>query len=745
MGIVSEELRSGNTESKRSEVSIGFSLQDFEDLQTDEEVEVNEFGNFLKSYVSITSVILNTDNYKSSIHHLPSGSNPNYEMYKGECCVTGYKDIESLNVFHKRNITESYTNFKYALVRDDREYNPTSTTSKYEYNISNNIDSDDNVVEELANKQNIDITDENDKFSSKCESSIHLGIGPNLKISKRHLNIALSETNSLNMNSFEGSLNDNKKYRYPFTRVPSTASKTSSATDTMARAYTINQPTNLTLKSNNCDSNELLEKKAPVIEGYGPFVPRKCKRPPHVILLVHGIGSNENTIAKNREEFVYQLESIKAHWFWEVDIDITVDTVDWKSPLVAFQDNMFDKITLQNKRDNRMFLNRAFGDLLYFMVPRYGDFIVAEVAKQLNSKIREYRFRTKEEPNVVLIGHSLGSIIAYELAARQQTRVTRSPIPELEFVVDHLFLWGSPLPALLVMIFPEYLKSGLAFPKGLGPAQQNQNNDTSILNKISNLKVYNIFHPYDPVAYRLEPLLYPGVSPLPEPVILPYWRNLAKRTYHQWDKDMENARKAFYDGISGITSSISNVVLGGILGWGNDSEELKSTLEVNVVSSEQKVKNLYDESVISRFKSQISAGKSLSSIRNCDSIKGVSLNTNRSPIEYTSIEETNENFSMLKQEKIPNCPVRFDYQLQEGITEHYISSLAFLQSHTNYWRSRDAGFFLLWKIMDGFNPLVSSDEYKAAIEQLKQDQAEIDDIPYSSQKSSQSSEDIISE
>ncbi|OII72512.1 uncharacterized protein cubi_00507 [Cryptosporidium ubiquitum] len=503
-----------------------------------------------------------------------------------------------------------------------------------------------------------------------------------------------------------------------------------------------------TFSSDNYLSEQLSplsEKKLPIIDGYGPFSPRKSKQPPHIMLIVHGIGSNESAINKNKDEFVHQLESVKAHWFWEVDIDITVDAVDWKSKLASVQDHMFDRITLPQHRENRMLLNKTIGDVMYFMVPRYGDYIIAEVAKQLNQKIKHYKSKISGKPKIVLIGHSLGSVIVYELVSRQQTRITKSEIPKLDFDVDHLFLWGSPLPAMLVMMFPEYLRSGLTLPKGLAPIQPNESfsGGNFILNKCPELKVYNVFHPYDPVAFRLEPLLYPNLVSLPDPVLLPYWRNLSKRTYHQWDKEMENARRALYDSISGITSSISNAVLGGILGWGGVNE-YKSTLEVNLVPRDQKIKQLRDESVISKFKTKFSAGSKIagfSGINFSSSSKG-QLKTH----SYSEGKESESvNFSLLKTNEVPGIPIRVDYQLQEGTTEHYISSLAFLQSHFNYWKSRDLGFFILWKIIEDFEPVISHDDYKAALEHLKQDQVGLDHLDSSSEISDDSSYDLESD
>lgn len=55
-------------------------------------------------------------------------------------------------------------------------------------------------------------------------------------------------------------------------------------------------------------------------------------------------------------------------------------------------------------------------------------------------------------------------------------------------------------------------------------------------------------------------------------------------------------------------------------------------------------------------------------------------------------------------------PVRLDFALQEELTERYISQLGTLQSHFNYWLSRDAVFFML-KELTRFHPRISYPDF----------------------------------
>ncbi|XP_046680815.1 protein retinal degeneration B isoform X3 [Homalodisca vitripennis] len=153
----------------------------------------------------------------------------------------------------------------------------------------------------------------------------------------------------------------------------------------------------------------------------------------------------------------------------------------------------------------------------------YSDFLKSEEGKGFNGQIN-------------LIGDSMGSILAYDALCRSNEPPSRqeidnildaeftdghltAPMPrrrssstsdqssqKLEFEVNELFMFGSPLSLVLA-----YRKIASVdektnpFPK---PAVQ---------------QVYNLFHPTDPVAARLEPLISARFSILP-PVNIPRYQ-----------------------------------------------------------------------------------------------------------------------------------------------------------------------------------------------------------------------------
>jgi hypothetical protein len=84
--------------------------------------------------------------------------------------------------------------------------------------------------------------------------------------------------------------------------------------------------------------------------------------------------------------------------------------------------------------------------------------------------------------------------------------------PQLSFAVDNAFLLGSPCAVFLMI-----------------------RNQRAPLSQDFSLKgcsrVFNIFHPYDPVAYRIEPLLDPRNADV-EPRIMTHWNGGFRVQYH---------------------------------------------------------------------------------------------------------------------------------------------------------------------------------------------------------------------
>ncbi|RKO95412.1 hypothetical protein CAUPRSCDRAFT_12892, partial [Caulochytrium protostelioides] len=215
------------------------------------------------------------------------------------------------------------------------------------------------------------------------------------------------------------------------------------------------------------------------------------------------------------------------------------------------------------------------------MTPKYRRQMCTEVAAELN---RLYALWMQKNPDfngkVSIYGHSLGSLLAFDILCNQphpqpkspnvvlhsasgvgpgvdlsdmfrqhaeaqaQGRSTahatadttataegsapsptapQAPYPRLEFDVEHLIFVGSPL-GLFLLLQGDQLTSDLILEMPLSHLKAPQKFSVPVAKRM-----YNLFHPHDPVAYRVEPLVNPRYSRVP-PVALTYTKGGLKGT-----------------------------------------------------------------------------------------------------------------------------------------------------------------------------------------------------------------------
>ncbi len=203
------------------------------------------------------------------------------------------------------------------------------------------------------------------------------------------------------------------------------------------------------------------------------------------------------------EEFSDTEEAISSEWIG----------IEWHSKLHDFDlvGERIQSITLPTCSFIRSICNDTLSDAYYYFGTFFGQKIVNVISKELNWEHAKFM---KKHPTfkgpICIFAHSLGSVISYDLLANQD-RSFASPFrnpkfpqeiphteiqyPRIKFKVDYLFCVGSPLPAVFV-------QRGQSFSSYPLPAHT---------------KYFNIFNLYDPVAYRIEPLIdsrYLEISPV---------------------------------------------------------------------------------------------------------------------------------------------------------------------------------------------------------------------------------------
>jgi len=218
-------------------------------------------------------------------------------------------------------------------------------------------------------------------------------------------------------------------------------------------------------------------------------------------------------------------------------------------------------VTLKTIPLMRSLANDVVFDVLMYLTPEFCMETLEFVTKHINDDLKkimdinpDFDPLSKEVDNgcwCSIIGHSLGSVIVWDiLSALKADMVQRENSKELSTEKENsdvssdsandIPLWGPILPSPLkqkLVFTPEYILF-LGSPIGLFLSLRGASNSFSKYSTLSSddndglissfaLPVsnglYNIFHPSDPVAYRIEPLLFPpGFEPdmIPPPCFL---------------------------------------------------------------------------------------------------------------------------------------------------------------------------------------------------------------------------------
>ncbi|CAO2164686.1 unnamed protein product [Urochloa humidicola] len=195
---------------------------------------------------------------------------------------------------------------------------------------------------------------------------------------------------------------------------------------------------------------------------------------------------------------------------------------------------------------------------------------------------------------------------------------------KLNFKVDTFFAVGSPLGVFLSL---RNVRIGIG--KG-----QDYWQDANVIEEMPCCRqMFNIFHPFDPVAYRVEPLVCEDYLKK-RPVIVPY---------HRGGKRIHVGVQEFKEDVAVRSQAIAN--------------QLKS-LKVKAVAAM------------------------------------LALSRNETEEDGESTNEKDRSYGSMMMKRLTGSPDgRIDHVLQEKTFQH--SYLSALGAHTNYWRDHDTALFIL--------------------------------------------------
>ncbi|XP_055842235.1 nascent polypeptide-associated complex subunit alpha, muscle-specific form isoform X2 [Episyrphus balteatus] len=424
----------------------------------------------------------------------------------------------------------------------------------------------------------------------------------------------------------------------------------------------------------------------------------------HLLFMVHGIGSACDLKMRSVEEVVDEFRSIalqlvQSHYKNSVESGyvgrVEVLPVSWHSELHSDElgiDEKLKSITLESIPKLRNFTNDTLLDILFYTSPMFCQRIINTVTASMNSIFVKYKQRNPEfHGGVSLAGHSLGSLIMFDLLCHQRPQKeseeknmenpdeitsgfpvessklneeagqnitykmgqagTGQPFisyPQLLFQPKKFFALGSPIGMFVTIRGID--KLGLDFRLPTCPG------------------FYNIFHPYDPVAYRLEALVNPDMNGIP-PVLIPHHKG-RKRMHLELKETMSRVgadlKQRFFETFKTTLDSV-NLFAPKIK---TDPKELEK--EVDKAHQEQQTQQ---QSIASTSRSRANSNS-----------------TNQSDTDVIEID-----FPLGKL----NDSKRVDYVLQEAPLEFFNEYLFALSSHVCYWESEDTILFVMKQIYNG--------------------------------------------
>ncbi|TDZ38139.1 putative phospholipase [Colletotrichum trifolii] len=433
-----------------------------------------------------------------------------------------------------------------------------------------------------------------------------------------------------------------------------------------------------------------------------------------------------------------------------------------------------EDITIEGVAFARSLISDLALDVLLYQ-SAYREQIAEIVLKESNRIFKLFAARHPGfKGKVHVIGHSLGSAIMFDILCRQKetSRAPDAPKSALrswpaqenpgairdreanelkfDFDVEDFYCLGSPIGLFQMLkgrtISARHLPRPLPSESPLGPdvtdnpllaaasgsSTQRVSSITGLPYSVSSPKVsqlFNVFHPSDPISYRLEPLISPAMSSL-KPQVLPYTKKGIFSNVTQ--QGLSGIGMKVGQSVSGLWSSLSAGIASNILnrslGLSNEdvakmnsqsaqpsiSATETSMTDANIITDVTKLGEKINER-----KKQLADSKS---IPGRTSISGNEMTLIDDELEtlYSKFQEkrvdlvkTDDDGSAaawieaeqkalkLRREEMKvramNRNGRVDYSIQESVLD--FNPMNTIASHMSYWSDEDVSHFILSQLL----------------------------------------------
>ncbi|KAI7750804.1 hypothetical protein M8C21_019710 [Ambrosia artemisiifolia] len=197
-------------------------------------------------------------------------------------------------------------------------------------------------------------------------------------------------------------------------------------------------------KSPKPTQDELRQQKEEEMDDYCSQVPVR-----HLVFMVHGIGQRleKANLVDDVGIFRHITASLAEQHLTSYQRRtqrILFIPCQWRKSLKLSGESAVEKCTLPGVRALRVTLSATVHDVLYYMSPIYCQDIIDSVSNQLNKLYLKFLKRNPDyDGKVSLYGHSLGSVLSYDILCHQETLT--SPFP-MEWIYKDKIKYESCTP-----------------------------------------------------------------------------------------------------------------------------------------------------------------------------------------------------------------------------------------------------------------------------------------------------------
>ncbi|KAK1413932.1 hypothetical protein QVD17_29669 [Tagetes erecta] len=197
-------------------------------------------------------------------------------------------------------------------------------------------------------------------------------------------------------------------------------------------------------KSPKPTQDELRQQKEEEMDDYCSQVPVR-----HLVFMVHGIGQRleKANLVDDVGIFRHITASLAEQHLTSYQRRtqrVLFIPCQWRKNLKLSGESAVEKCTLPGVRGLRVTLSATVHDVLYYMSPIYCQDIIDSVSNQLNKLYLKFLKRNPGyDGKVSLYGHSLGSVLSYDILCHQETLT--SPFP-MEWIYKDNIKYESCTP-----------------------------------------------------------------------------------------------------------------------------------------------------------------------------------------------------------------------------------------------------------------------------------------------------------